>query len=371
MVGKFLMLFLVFFASFSQAAEWTDRVQVKGDFRYRHDYSKEEFSGKSEEFERNRHRLRMRLSVSGQINETMELMTRLATGGANIGDTTSTNQTLDDYGARKGIYFDQMYFNWKVSKSISVWAGKSANPFYFAGGNDLIFDTDFTPEGGSFKYKDTFGSFEILFNAGAFWLDERYSSTTGDDTDIGLVGAQLAANYKTDDFNVLASYAHYSFPNSRNSTIDSSLSKGNSVTTAASVTKYDLDYRVHAYSLEAGTSISGLPIAVFGEVISNEVGYNYKNGSVAGIKLNKLKDDGSWMLSFDRRELEKDATIALLTDADNGAGGTNYRGWKTSAAYQFAQNANFAVTYFEADKSISDPKTLRFKKALVDLNVSF
>lgn len=354
------------------AAEWTEKIAMKGDFRYRHDYSKEEFSGKPEEFERNRHRMRLRLTVTGQVNESTEMITRLATGSTSAADTTTTNQTFDDYYSRKGIFIDQMYVHWKASDTLTVWMGKSPNPFYFVGGNDLLFDTDLAPEGASFKYKKAFDNIEVMANASAAWLDERYSSSTGDEPDVGFIGGQVTGNYKSDSCNVLFGYAHYSFPNTKNATLsDVTLAKGNSTTTTAGVTKYDQDYRVHVYSLEVDTTLGEMPIALFGEITSNETGYLYKAGSIGGIKFNKLKDPGSWILTIDRRELEKDATLAVLADGDSGGGGTNNRGWRVSTQYQVATNANIGASYFEFEKSISSPTQLRFKKILADLNFSF
>lgn len=353
------------------AADWTDKISMKGDFRYRHDYTKEEISGKPEDFERHRHRMRLRLSVIGQVNDSIEMTTRLATGSTAVADTTSTNQTFDDYYSRKGIFLDLAYMNWKASDSVGVWAGKTPNPFYFVGGNDLIFDSDLTPEGAALKYKQSFGSVEVMLNTAATWLDERYSSATGDDNDVGLVGAQLVGNYKAESFNVLLGYAHYSFANIKNAPVDAAAVKGNSATTTAGTTRYDQDYRIHAFSMEIGTSVASVPVSLFGEVVSNETGYNYKPGSIAGLKINKLKDEGSWAFALDRRELEKDAVLGALTDGDAGGGGTNVRGWRSSAQYQFAKNANVSVSYYEFEKAISDPKTLRFKKAFLDLNLNF
>ncbi len=353
------------------AADWTDKVSMKGDFRYRHDYTKEEISGKPDEFERHRHRLRLRLSITGQINDSIEVSTRLATGSTSVSDTTSTNQTFDDYSSRKGIYLDLAYMNWKNSDQLSVWAGKMPNPFYFVGGNDLIFDTDTTPEGASFKYKQSFGSTEVMVNGAATWLDERYSSTTGDENDVGLIGAQIAGKYTAESFHALLGYAHYSFANIKNAPVDTTAVKGNSTTTTSGTTRYDQDYRIHAYSLEIGSSIASIPVSLFGEVVLNETGYNYKQGSIAGIKMNKLKDEGSWTVSIDRRETEKDAVLGVFTDGDSGGGSTNIRGWRSTAQYQVAKNVNIGAAYYEFEKNISDPKTLRHRKGMLDLNLNF
>src|SRR5690606_26026733 len=76
--------------STAQAVPW-EEVKLGGDFRYRHEYLKNEG-----EDERHRHRIRGRIKMSTKVNDQTDVILRLATGGIGTSSATSTNQTLDD-----------------------------------------------------------------------------------------------------------------------------------------------------------------------------------------------------------------------------------------------------------------------------------
>ncbi|HSG99339.1 MAG TPA: putative porin, partial [candidate division Zixibacteria bacterium] len=120
---------------------WVDQTKIKGDVRYRHEYSDQE--GK---LANNRQRLRARVGIESQIHTDVKLTVQLASGSD---DPVSTNQTLDDGFSTKSVGIDLAYFSWTPSKApgFSVTGGKIKNPFFQPGGTELIWDGDMNPEG--------------------------------------------------------------------------------------------------------------------------------------------------------------------------------------------------------------------------------
>ena len=86
--------------SMVQVANASD-YEIKGDIRYRYENREAD-----ESTEKSRERIRARIGVYGDINETISFGTRIATGGNGI---TSTNQDLDGSAANKSIGLDLAY----------------------------------------------------------------------------------------------------------------------------------------------------------------------------------------------------------------------------------------------------------------------
>lgn len=153
-------------AGSSFAADWWENVKIKGDLRYRHEMISEE--GKDA---RNRQRIRARLAVEGKVNNEMKAAIQLATGSD---DPVSTNQTLDDAFTTKSIGLDLAYFEYKPSKlnGLSITGGKFKNPFFKPGESELVWDSDWNPEGGVFDYNFKMDNLGFTLIGSGFWIDE-------------------------------------------------------------------------------------------------------------------------------------------------------------------------------------------------------
>ena len=97
-----------------------------------------------------------RLGVTGKVTDDIEVGLRLATAerlSSGNGNPISTNLTLDDAFTKKAIWLDLAYFKWSPKETgLSIFGGKMENPFYRVGGNQLIYDSDLTPEGIAFQF---------------------------------------------------------------------------------------------------------------------------------------------------------------------------------------------------------------------------
>ena len=210
----FFLLTLLPVAAFAES-----QVNFKGDFRFRTENIREEQVSPLPEAERSRQRLRVRLGANAKVNEKSEVVVRFATGTTTAADSTTTNQDLTDYYSKKGVVLDLAYFDHKASDNLQILGGKTPQYFLAAGGSDLIFDADVTPEGLAFKYKTVTEANEFYFNVGMSWLAERYSATGAtDNTDVGLMGAQLGGLFKFEGFNLLLALSNYNFSNIKGAT---------------------------------------------------------------------------------------------------------------------------------------------------------
>ena len=86
------------------ASSWPETVTVVGDLRYRHETINEE--GLTE---RQRHRIRARLGISGELAANLSVGVGLTPGGDN---PISGNQTLGDGFSPKDLGLEYAYFNW-------------------------------------------------------------------------------------------------------------------------------------------------------------------------------------------------------------------------------------------------------------------
>lgn len=336
----------------------------KGDFRYRTESIKNEQTPPTEDTTRLRQRMRLRVGATATVNESTDFTLRLATGSTATANTNSTNQDFTDYYTKKGINVDLAYAGHKVSDSLIVWLGKSPLAFYTAGGNDLVFDTDITPEGISAKYKNSNDNFDFLFNTSATWLNERFNTTDASDADVGLLAAQIGGLYKSEDFFTGLTLSNYSYSNIKGSA--ATVAGGNSTVGA----NYEKEFEILAAGLELGTNSLGAPLVIYGEAAQNTKADDYKSAWNAGLKYGKLKDLDSWAISSDYREVQKDAVIGVLTDSDSSDGGADIRSHRTTFGYQWLENATISASLYQGFKTISNGKK-KYERIMLDFGYSF
>lgn len=336
-----------------ETLKWVEKIKLYGDFRYRYEMIDEEGSDN-----RNRNRIRARLGLTAKINDDIDTGFRLATSelwgdDEDSGDPVSTNQTLDDAFSKKSIWLDLAYFNWHPAgiPGLNVYGGKMENPFYRVGGNQLIFDSDLTPEGIAVQYTRDFTEQTSWFvNAGGFYVDEVKSGA-----DTSLWGAQGGLKHTFEDKSyILGGASFYCFGNIQDHgafVTDSGVDKffGNSNTGNGGF--YLNDYDLTELFGEYGFNLGQTPTAVFANYVQNGVADSSEDtGWLVGGKFGKCKDPGSWELSYDYRDLEADAVVGAFSDSDFIGGGTNGKGHRFGAVYQLAKNTQAGLTYFLDEK---------------------
>ncbi|MBN1212530.1 MAG: putative porin, partial [candidate division Zixibacteria bacterium] len=161
---------LTLLSPLTNAGEWWESVKVKGDLRYRHEMIDTENKDAY-----HRHRLRARLAVEGQVSATTKVGIQLATG---LDDPVSTNQTLTGSFSSKSVVLDMAYFDYKPTAlpELKITAGKFHNPFFKPGSSELIWDSDFNPEGGVATFSKDFEDITLTLIGSGLWIEERSSN---------------------------------------------------------------------------------------------------------------------------------------------------------------------------------------------------
>ena len=336
-------------ASIPDALLWASKLNISGDLRFRYEYIDDD----SKDSTRSRERIRARIGINPNLNDEWSLGFRLATAeGVDEGDPVSTNQTIGGAFGKKAIWLDLAYFDYHPQwlKGLDLLGGKINVPFYKVGGNQLIWDSDLTPEGGAITYaRPLTDQTSISLSAGGFCVVERSAAE-----DTQLWGAQGYVRHQINKPTyVLAGASGYWYGNLQGERAlsmewESPTSNffGNSNAGGLYTSKYDL-FEVFA---EAGTSVHDLPVAVFGDYVVNTEAVNdhEDTGWLVGATVNKARDAGSWQLEYDYREVKADAVVGQFNDSDFVGGGTGGKGHRVGFTYALTKNVLPAVNYYAA-----------------------
>lgn len=346
--------------------DWVTGYKIGGDFRGRFDQVNTTDNGLYNE--RMRFRFRLRFGIVAHILDNMEAGFRLssgdyAQGSSNQGNPLSGNATMQNNGTKKGIWIDSAYAKWTAINDgewlFAATVGKMDNPFSFT---PMVFDPDYTPEGGAVNSGYTFNDQQsVTFTGAAFVLDELAGSTQ----DPWMYGGQVLLNSKwtpklsttvgVGAFQIgsprnltTANVPYQNQGNTRNST-GVLMEDFNPVIADASAT-----YTLESFPLYAGE----FPIKVGGEFIDNP-GTSDKNiGYWLGVTFGKSGKKKTWDLSYRYEYLEANATYDQLVDDDplvyyqnaptgGSAGafaGTNIKGHMVKLSYSITDSLTLGLT---------------------------
>jgi hypothetical protein len=352
------------------ASSWADKVTVKGDVRFRFETIDQE--GKDV---RERARIRARVGAYGKV--TSELDTGIELSTTEDGDPVSSNQTLGGNLDRENAYFDLVYLDYhpEALPGARLVAGKMENPFIRV--CDLTWDNDLNPEGLALKFKgeNEDSAFAWFLNGGGFWVQERK-----EDDETMLYGAQAAVKFNMDETSyVQGGVGYYLYDNIEGVTVlnsDPTKGQGNSVEKITDDATGDViealylnGYELADVFLEAGFDI-GIPVTVYANYVVNSDADDEDTGYLAGFRLGKTKEPGSFDFDYNYRSLEKDAVVGAFTDSDSFGGGTDGEGHRFAVGYQIAKNLKGNVTYFMDDIGVSGDSS-SYDRLQVDLNAKF
>ena len=339
--------------------DWVYNFKLKGDLRYRHEWIDMEDSA-----DRNRHRIRARLGITGKVNDDVDVGLQFASGSD---DPVSTNQTLDTSFTSKGLYLDLAYFDWHpaAAEGFHLMGGKVKNPFAEPVGNsDLIWDGDLRPEGMAASYEaDLSEDVSVALCGGGFYAEERSSGA-----DTSLWGGQLALTLNVPDMEktyvkIGGSYFDYGNIECRGPLVGGAA--GNTTTASGYAEDFDL---IEGFA-EIGMPVGDVPFRVFGDLVDNTAASNDSTGWLVGAGIGKCKKPGSWELVYNYRRLEKDCVVGAFTDSDFGGGGTDGEGHKIGAGYQLAKNWKLGATLFVNEVPLSNSSD--YRRLQVDLQFKF
>ncbi|UWF51751.1 putative porin [Pseudomonas sp. N3-W] len=159
-------------------------------------------------------RLRARLGMKAEIAPQWTAGIRIGTGSDN--NPVSTTQTLGGGFAKKEIWLDQGYLNWKPSDELTLTGGRFANPFM---STDMLYSPDLNFDGVAaiFDHRIT-RDWGVFGTVGAFPVEYTNDTTSSNGFDKEssdnkwLYGAQLGAKWAINSNNRLkGALAYYRF----------------------------------------------------------------------------------------------------------------------------------------------------------------
>ncbi len=357
-IGAGLVVLLL--PSILSAADWTEKVKLKGDIRLRHETIDVE-----DRDARNRLRIRARFGIEAKPTDFLKIGFQFASGSD---DPISTNQTLDDGFSTKDLRLDLAYFDFhfdKAAPGMNVLGGKFGNPFYKPGSSELIWDSDINPEGVVFKYSGGSDKTEFFANAGYFSVEERSS-----DKNTHLVGFQAGVEFSP----VTVGLAYFDYVNIQGYApiFDPEDPFGNTVMEGeGGDLSYLYDYNLVEIFAELRFDVNAFPIRFYGDFVQNTAeGVIEKQGWLVGTKLGEVKDPGSYEIRWIYRMVRNDAVLAAFNDSDFIDGGTNGKGHELGIDLQVAKSVMAAATYFINDRKLTEGGE-GFNRLQLDLNLKF
>ncbi|HHS7809019.1 putative porin [Pseudomonas putida] len=162
----------------------------------------------------NQFRIRARLGMKAVISPEWTAGIRIGTGSDN--NPVSTTQNLGGGFAKKDIWLDQGYLNWKPTDELTLTGGRFANPFM---STDMLYSNDLNFDGVAAIFDHKLNrDWGVFGTVGAFPVDYTNDTTTSNGFDKEesdnkwLYGAQLGAKWAINSNNRLkGALAYYRF----------------------------------------------------------------------------------------------------------------------------------------------------------------
>ena len=327
---------------------WFDRIELKGDFRYRLEII--DIPDTDDSKVRYRHRIRGRLGVNADLSNGFGLGFQLATGSD---DPVSTNQTIGDAFSTKPVWVDLAFVDWQpdYAEGLAFVFGKMKNPFRKPQKTELVWDGDLNPEGLALGFERTLGMVTPFLQTGGFYVEER--KTEKDSWLLGVQGG-VSLEFAEGLFHIAAGIGYYDHTHIKGATLyhDPEDSFGNSVDLLTDdddneYAVYKYDYNMLDGFMELGGKIIKFPWSVFGNVVKN-VANDVDDGLgwLVGAKLGKAKKPLTFDLQYTYRVVESDAVLGVFTDSDFIGGGTNGKGHEWNLGFQVIKPMKIAASFF-------------------------
>lgn len=375
--------------------EWVSALKFTGDMRGRYESF---YYENPAPVDRHRFRYRLRFGVTASLFDDFEAGFRLtsaeaASGGGSGGDPISPNATLQDNGSKKFVYLDLAYAKWSPIHTPD-WAGsfiigKMENPFVFS---DMLFDQDYTPEGGAMQLAYNFNSQHTArFSGGVFALDE----ISGNSSDPYMYGGQLRLESKwnakwSSSFGVamlaiannemlnatrsagfggaggtnIVGVTTWTVPNQNGGNLRSGLAgfTGTGGNLLNELNPIIVDGAVTYTMPEFWHYKAPFPIRLAAEYMNNPAANTQNEAWSVGVTFGKSGKKGLWELSYRYKLLGGDAWFEEVVDSDFGAyyqtgttrtagssgniNGTNVKGHIVRASYSPFDSFTLGITAF-------------------------
>jgi hypothetical protein len=367
-------------------SDWVTGYKLSGDFRGRFDDVSTDtpFTAGHNNNMRLRYRLRAGLVVN--MKDGVQMGFRLGTDDAASGNNTtggnplSNNTTLTGNGSKKSIFVDAAYGKWTAINDgtwlVAGTIGKMDQPFQ---ASPMVFDPDYTPEGGALQVTNKINDGNsLIFNGAALVLAQvntrgpflyggqaiwNANWTSKLSTSAGVAGYDIADSANLGTFAGAAPGPTPPYDSNLGNTINGTkfASNYNPIVASGSIT-----YTLDGFPLYPGA----FPIKVAGEYMNNPAAGGNNEGWNAGVTLGKAGKQGAWDVSYRYQRLEADAWWDQVVDDDNVAffpvsatfgntgaaaavGGTNVKGHLVKFNYSIFDSLTFTFTCYINDLIIN------------------
>jgi hypothetical protein len=329
-----------------KASDWTSRVNVSGDMRFRQEFRDSDTKGS----EKNRSRIRARLAIKAEVNDEVDVGFRLVTAGG----TTSTNQTLEGGFGGKNIFFDRVFVKWSPSfvNGTSVVLGKMKQPWFSVSNN--IWDSDVNPEGIAIAHNQNIGPVKLKATGGYFFLSNNDKGSFSDDMTMYHAGLSGAVEFN-DMIKSTLGFNTYLY---NGTTINDYLNCETGKTCPDGITGFAgdnvngdaaADFKLYEVAGKIDVDTGFLPIQLFA---------NYVINAANGIK---SSEDSAWLtgvstkynsfkLSYIYRDTQLNAVPDTFNDSDFNAGATGARGHVVKLGYTISKNFSTSLAYLAAEE---------------------
>jgi len=321
------MLFLTT-TSLSAEEDVVDRFSFEGDLRLRYEAIDEDTVA-----DRRRTRFRARFGFTAKLDDSVDVVLRLASGGDN---PVSTNQTFGDGFSGKDISLDLAYVDWQINENLRLHAGKVKNPVLRVGRAPLIWDNDLHPEGVALQFQQ--GGFFAA--AGAYLVEER---SDGDDS--FLFSAQAAYTWPVSNVLALTTGGGiFGYTNTRgNAAFFNGEAQGNTLNAAG---HYAFSYENIELFAEIETQVGDWPLTLFVQSVQNTAVSEQDSAYALGVRIGSAKSVGAVEFGWTYQDIEADAVVGTFNDSDFGDGGTDSDGHLIRARYSVRSGILLAATLF-------------------------
>jgi hypothetical protein len=355
-------------AGVAHASDWWETIKVKGDLRYRH-----EMLDTDNQDARNRQRLRARFGIFAKASDYTEIGIQLASGSE---DPVSTNQTLGDAFSTKRIGIDLAYFKATHSRlpGVTLEGGKFKNPFFKPGSSELIWDSDWNPEGGVLNFTRDFQDVTLTLIGSGLWIEER---STNKDSYLASAQGVFRYHLKPEKSSVAFGAGFFGYGNIQGFQpfFDPEDPFGNSTVMVEqggdSVMVYAEKFQLLELFGEFTHKVNEVPLTLMVDYVNNTAADSLNSAWLIGMRLGKANKPGKWEFRYNYREVKKDAVVGLFNDSDFRGGGTDAKGHEFGGGVRLTHNTNFNVSYFMNEIGLQQPETSDFSRLQVDLQLKF
>lgn len=334
-------------------ASWTEKLTISADLRLRYDMVSEENAE-----DRDRARYRGRVAIQAELYPDVRAVLGLATGGD---DPVSTNQSFGDGFSTKDIGVDFAYVEWGFHDDWALVAGKMQKPWFRAGGNTLVWDSDLNPEGLAvqFRHKQWFGS------AGSFIIVERSDAS---ESRLNTVQAGLDLSFSEDSAWVLA-LSYFDYTNTIGQLpFYNDDPQGNTVDANGN---YVFDYNEVELATEYQLRAGNWPLTFFGDYVVNTEAGDQDTAYSLGIIIGKAIEPGSMQFGYSWHDTDADGVNATYNDSDLADGQSDSRGHYFRARYQLREKIYFNGSFIFSEFGVSSGNSIGFDRVMLDVQFEF